>query len=614
METISCLNLSPLVVSSDSNCICLPCTNIQFELVGRVRDGQGQPIMLASIAVKDTQLETYSEQDGLFSLALTASVASAVLLVQAGGFRTVSMPVQLDPGLHRTHVVNITLHREDVQVLQLPDDQQFFLLFVTQIQGRLHAAVLEEGEEFFDDNNTIHLSTSLGTLFTAGQFALVVNISNTYPFQTSVLLGSEIPNLQHPLTDIVNNIPLQLHSNEGFAIYVKSLLKINLYDFSDGNLINLENLISDVRLIQLNPQNKSTMKSHLFATPDLHANEQRLYRRLTVSNTPYILRVDEPEKSEEIDVLHAQWLRQDDNFTPEFFLVGSETQTCFVPVRAVDCEGESVAVLVAGIASFDSVAMAISSGHTPHCLSVPCPDEHAANMSLTVSALQDTGIPLQGFPLNIPITNHSSYVYYDRNTCLAEGLNTAGENDSVNSPPITLHTSNPRSLYPSTASADGGRDLFAPDPPYCFLQIEVTSCPDTNVYVTLFSDSSGDVSLSSSEITIATTDNDIVSSGMGCEEKSVFCLPFKCMSNLTLTVDAILEASGETPICVPDLASSPGRNDFITQFDYQKKWYKLLPARSPAEMVGVYYSSRSKLIAYSRCISTDTPSFTYTCS
>ena len=615
METVSCPNLSPLVVSSDSKCICLPCTTVQFELVGRVRDGQGHPIMLASIAVKDTQLETYSEQDGLFSFTLTASVASVVLLVQAGGFRTVSMPVQLDPGLHLTHMVNITLHREDIEVLQLPTDQTFFLLFVTQIEGRLHAAVFKEDEEFFDDNNTIHLSASLGALLAAGHFALVVNISNTYPFQTSVLLGSEIPNLQHPLIDIVNNIPLQLRSNEGFAIYVKSLLKLNLYDFSDGTLINLENLISDVRLIQSNPQNKVGMNFHLFATPYRHANEQRLYQRLTFSNTPYAVHVTGTDQREEFDVLHAQWLRRDDDFTPEFFLVGSETQTCFVPVLTVDCQGDSVAVLAAGIVSFDNVVMAISSGHTPLCLSVPCPpDEPAVDVSLTVIALQDTGIPLQGSPPNIPITNHSLYVYYDRTTCLAEGLSPAGENDSVENPPVTLSASNPRSLYPSIASVDGGRDFFTPDPPYCFLRLETTSCLDTTVYVTLFSNSSGDASISSSGSATATTDNNLMSSGMVCEEKSVFCLPFECMSNLTLTVDAITEAAGETPICVPDTTSSPGRSDFITQFDYQENSYNLFPVRSPAEMVGVYYSSHSKLIAYSRCISSDTPSLTYTCS
>ena len=605
----SCPRLSPLAFIDDSECSCLPCSGIRFELVGRVRDGKGHPIVLATVSVVQREIATFSQEDGLFSFTLTIFEPSLVLQAQAAGYRTARLPVVINPDLHRTNIVNITLHREDIQVLNLPD-QAYFLLFVTEFSGSVHASVLEEEEEVFDINGNIVLQRSSVMKFVAAQFALVFNVSNSLPFRDIVLQGSECPNTEHPMTDIVNNFPLHLLSEDGLAIHFKSLFKISLYDYSNGELINLESLIKNVLFIHP----ISLTGKDLFATPYHGGSEVRRYRRLASADTPSkLLPINSTSEMDGVAVVWTTWQRTNDGFLPEFFLIGSEVSTCFVPVIAIDCANQPLNLLVAGMGFLDGVAATLWYGHTPLCIGVPCPDRRE-DVAIVLTALQDTSIPLLSAP--IYVGNDSNYIYSTQRMCLgADSIVKRNIGTLDGSHFVTLFASKPRSFFPILASTDTvNTDLSLPDSPYSFLQVEVTHCPHQNLYITLTSKATGEVTVASTDEDSSAVHEDLGMSGMGCGEVQVFCLPFAHFSDLLLTFDVFQKHTTDIPNCVLNQATRMGKKNFDVTFDNQQKIYDLRPTTHASEMIGVFFSANSRLIAYSRCLTSSTPAFMFTCT
>lgn len=600
------LQMNELVLSQPSaaSCTCQPCSGVTFELVGRVRGPSGGSIPMARVYLSTGGRVTLTNKDGLFSFKLNATVTSVELAISAGGYHTISLPVELNPGLHRMYIINITLNPEWVTVLDIPRPNSSTASVLVTVASSRTVVAVHKGRLRGEDGvgTVLSLPESFKQSFLEAGFAVAIGIHcpSTTSLQTtpsSLLVVTEIPSLEYSHTGAATGSPVNftLSSVEDEVLLARGLFRLRLYVYSAGKLYSASEILKDVanftfQLIQtkqtgsdvkvFSPSaNQGYTQQTSQVSTELHlSNRKRRKIRQTALDPDRAVLISASEVMDEL---------------PEYFLVGTIASACFVGVRAFSSEGDEKDGVHVSAMIFSGALITVTTSTTPACLYVPCPRN--ASRLATISATDSTRITYtpESFVSNLQMS--SPFLFPNRTSCQYTSLHVGAHESRYIAFKAPSPTGDDTSLPPSAPTPVNMSSISVRDPPYCFLKIAVPQCDISDVRVYVASHSSAEVSTARAE---AMEEPETDSSGMYCESDVSFCLPFVCSSNVSVRVETWLPNAVEPDFCEPASA----------QLDYYNRDTGVLVLPLATTMAGstlndyaIFYSSSSQHLAYTDC-------------
>ena len=606
---------------SAESCTCQPCSGVQFELVGRVMGVSGERLPMARVSLRAEGRTTFTNQDGLFAFRLNGSMSTAELVVSAGGYHTFSFTVELSPGLHRAHVIHITMNPEWITVLDVPDSSSVSVL-VTVPPSRpvvgIHSGELWQGS---GGGTVLSLPEPFRQSFLEAGFAVVVGIhsaSNASLQNTvsSLLVATEEPTLEHALTGSVIGSPLNftLSSDEEEVLSARGLFHLRMYVYSAGKLQSASKVLENVAnfTLQFIHTGQNGNNLYLFHPSD-SANQDY------TQHTPLLSAILQRSKRSrqrkrqilldpvrDVDAVVMSTL-EEINELPEHFLVGSRVPACFVGVRAFDSEGvEQEDVLVLAMVS-NSTVVTMTTGTTPVCMPVPCPKD-ASPLLATLSATDSTRLPYTPEWFTFLLETSSLLLFSNLTSCQNNSLR-IGARDSryiaFRAPTPNSSDTNPSQGLLSTDSALSSPSIQ--DPPYCYLKITVPLCDIAEICIFVVSQSSGEINT----IQTGTIEGpEIGSSGMSCDNTLTFCMSYVCSSNVSVRVEKWLPNVVEPDYCEP---SSISLDDYNRDNGVLVLPLATTGGNRTSHDYSIFYSVVSQRLAYAECESSPFSTLEYNC-
>ena len=604
------LQMNKVVFSQPSaeSCSCQPCSGVHFELAGRVRGVSGDPVPMARVSLKEEGRVTFTNKNGLFAFKLNATVNTVELVVSAGGYHTLSLPVELNPGLQRAHIIHITMNPEWITVLDVPDSSSASVL-VTVVTSRTVVAMHKGKLRGEDGGGTVlSLPEPFRQSFLEAGFAVVVGIhsASTASLQTTVsslLVVTEVPSHDYSLTgsDIGSPLNFTLSTDEDEVLLARELFRLRMYVNSAGKLQNASEVLESVatltfQLIHTGP----TGSLNVFFPSDL-VNRSYIQHTLNVSAMLQLSKKKrrqvrqmplDPASDTSVVVMSAL---EEMKKLPEYFLVGSRVPACFVGVRAFSSEGvEREDVLVMAMVSNRTV-VTMTTSTTPACMLVPCPRNKSLPFLAVISATDKTRLTYIPESFTFVLEMGSPFLFPNRASCQNTSLRTGAHESWY----IAF-----RAPAPTGAEDSFSQALLTPvsilsssvqNPPYCYMKIVVPNCDVADIRIFVASYSSREISTTR---TRTMEGPEFGSSGMYCDNALTFCLPYTCSSNVSVRVEKWLPNAVEPDFCEP--ASIP--------LDYYNRdnGVLVLPlatngGNGTLNNYTIFYSSSSQRIAYAEC-------------
>lgn len=616
------LQINELVFSQPSaeKCTCQLCSGVHFELAGSVRGLFDEPVPMARVSLRGKRRRTFTNRNGVFTFRLNGSVSTVELEISAGEYRTLSFTVELNPGLHREHFIQVTLNPEWVTVLHVPHSSAASVL-MTVVASRTVVAI-HSGRLWEEDSGGVFLSLPepFRQAFLDAGFAVVVgmNVANTSSLQTvvsSLLVVTEVPILEHTIAGSVISNPLNftLSSDEDEILLARELFRLRTYMYSAGKLQSVSKVLEGVAnfTLQLIRTGQTGSDYNLFHSSD---SENQSYTQ----HTPHMLAILRQSKRRRG---HTRQLNAEGDTSavvmsavketselPEQFLVGLRVPSCFVGVRAFSRKGvEQEGVLVMAIISNQTV-VTMATGTTPVCIPVPCPNNNSHPFLVTISATDRTLLAYVPESFVFVLETSSLLLFPSRTACQNTSLSSGAHKSSY----IAFREPDPKRTDNSLFSG-----LLTPasvvssspvqDPPYCYLKIEISHCDTADVRIFVASHSSGEIS---TVHTGMVEGPEFGSSGMSCDNVLSFCLSYVCSSNVSVRVEKWLPNAVEPVYCDPE----PMPPDYYNR----DSGVLVLPLatterNSKSHYYSIFYSLFSKRRAHVECQQSPFSTLQYNC-
>ena len=558
------LQINELVFSqlSAESCTCQPCSGVEFELAGSVRGMFDEPVPMARVSLRGKRRVTFTTKNGLFAFRLNGSVSTVELEISAGEYRTLSFTVELNPGLHREHFIQVTLNPEWVTVLHVPDSSVASVL-VTVVASRTVVAI-HSGRLWEEDSGGVFLSLPepFRQAFLDAGFAVVVgmNVASTSSLQTvvsSLLVVTEVPTLEHTIAGSVNSNSMNftLSSDEDEILLAREMFRLRMYMYSAGKLQSVSKVLKTVAnfTLQLIRTGQTGSDYNLFNPSD---SENQGYTQ----HAPHVLAVlRQSKRRRKTRQLNAEGdtssvvmsAVKETSEVPEQFLVGLRVPSCFVGVRAFSRKGvERDGVLVVAIISNQTV-VTMATGTSPVCIPVPCPNNNSHPFLVTISATDRSLLAYVPESFVFVLETSSLLLFPNRTACQNTSLSIGAHESSYIAfrEPDPDRTDNdlfsglltPASVVSSSSSVQ--------DPPYCYLKIEIPHCDTADIRIFVASHSSGEISA----VQTGTVEGpEFGSSGMSCDNVLSFCLSYVCSSNVSVRMEKWLPNAVEPVYCDPE--------------------------------------------------------------
>ena len=508
-------------------CSCQVCRDFEVTFVGRVQDGDGKPVVLATVAVDGIQVDI-SNEIGLFGFTVLASQSSITLKVASSSYASFERSYDVIPG--ETNIVYVTLMEAVVMVIVPP--QELFVLSVYDLKivaieriMDVLASYADQGgsmvifpARFFEENtNYIFVAipsdirldediTSPGFDFTASQ------ISRRRASRTKSVQSIQIEN--------ESRISRQVAVNLGSNNWPFSAAAIGRLDVMKENGDPNENSGKEVVISTLFVNSSYSLEElHTLQVYLLNHTTEQFFQANAVRNITAM----------EGGIILVEFTL--DVTFPLFYVIAfHESKVCYTAARAFDPSRNNIELFTpvrAVTRGHEGRRVSVVYGSTGSCLAIPC--QGALEIELVDTQEYD--------PSRVTVDDietsllEQTSIFRREILCYQYGL----ENDFFGFDLV------PSELLPPQVEITTDSDLEGP--PFCFAKVDVALCPGMAARV-LGTTPAGDVSRDNVESSEVFDEHELaVGCGFTCSDHQEVCLRVSCDTQNTVTVTLLPDDS-----------------------------------------------------------------------